>query len=532
MKTNYLLLVFLLIGSACLGQELKWREGMLRKEDEVVRQPPERTKAYCYNPLLENYIYAGSNGEEYCMFERKDLDKFSFDEFSFEKYNFTKGKEYKTPYMTLPKYKGFKRIPRNIIQINRQTYVISLANDTKNQVSHYLIERLDIKNLELVELKPLMQLNYGGDASKEGVSTTFITDSDNKKLLCIYHYNQKDKELRNYKFSVYNEQFEIDWEEKVRLPNKSRAIGSDEILLTTNGNLYLKGTVENKDRKVDPTKEEWFYIFNEGKQVKRFAIGEKVEGLKMNCLTWNLLGDDLVCTAFLYRKKLALFQGGYYLKFSAKDLAIEKEVYTPFLDVEDYKYAFNSTTEQPEYWKNSKEGIIALGDFVTGWTISSEDGSFYSVFRYKSGRARLQGVGSPYVSKDIYVFKYNKDGRMEWIRRVPLEGQGDRPYEFFLNGGCLHLLFNDNVENLQVTEVDKISVLPNNASGMDKCCLMDVCIQNDGTYSSKVLQKYTDLSINGGTYKFIFPDLKAFDKVLLLAHDKKEASRVLGLLRY
>ena len=362
----------------------------------------------------------------------------------------------------------------SIVDFGDKRMLLRGMTDKSAQLNTVSISDLDTSNVPINDGTEITRIE--GEQYYEDLRNAYLTTKQSpnglKLLVMLKLAETRDDAnlpVQNFRFIVFNERMEKDWEKDVSFESsegKSRVGGSNwfynsnmnAFRLSDSGNIFSWTTI---DRGRGVPKEERF-------QTQLLSISgdetsyETLEGVNSSKWTMSITGDRLMMLSLSYIKGFDLF--GIVLKQWGKegfqlvswDGNSKPEVQLVAFKAEHLKDNQSTKVKKRAKKWESKSKPVLIPNYEMDHIYALEDGSHLVAGQeqYAVVSTSSSGLTSrvKYYNRDIHLFNLSSDGEINWSYNIPLnqytagEGQG---YVMKVIGTKVYIVFNDNFRNLE-----------------------------------------------------------------------------------
>jgi len=308
----------------------------------------------------------------------------------------------------------------------------------------------------------------------------FITSFDETKLLIQYRKKPKTKDDSKSNdeigFKVYDQDLKLLSGNEVKMPYTEKKMNNLDYSIDSQGKVYMATLIyrDNTTKKVTKEKEinydiELFLIDTKSGKLNQTKITLENKKHISSLRLFETADNRIVCA-------------GYYSTGgkSGKDFDDVNGIFkfdliegsnTPKIDYYDIPLEIiNQNVKEKQVKKNNKkedsDEKAAFEDLEPEMFYISKDGSIYFIGeqQYVVTRTYTDSKGNTrtsttYFYNDILVTKINKDGKLEWMKKLPKKQRGARPrggmsFEFVEGNNDFYLVYMDNIKNLDLSPTD------------------------------------------------------------------------------
>ena len=411
------------------------------------------------------------------------------------------------------KYKSKKLAFEDMLYWKGNLHLLTSFNNKKTKMNYLFVESISTKSLnQRGNIKMIAEIP--GRSTTNIGSFDYSFSRDSSKLLIYNELPYKKNDPERFAFTVYNDQFEVIWEQDISLPYPDGKFTVEDYRIDNNGNVFLLGVLyQDGSRRRRKGKPNYKYVIlsydGTGNNQKEFQIDLKDKFITDLTFRPNNKGH-LICSGFYSEKNSYSVKGTYYLKIDTETNAV--------LAQNSKAFEFEFLTEHLSDRKKNKAKRAALeGDAKSGaelyefdldkLILRSDGGALlvaeqyyvyersfdnFGTFNNPYGRSRIDYY---YNYNDIIVVNIQPTGEIEWVTRIPKkqntvnDGGYYSSYAMSIVRDKLFFVFNDNEKNFN-GEQGKIY----NFNGKNSIIALAE-IRKDGTSKIHPLANNKDLGI-------------------------------------
>ncbi|UZR97885.1 hypothetical protein [Chondrinema litorale] len=373
---------------------------------------------------------------------------------------------------------------------NGKIFVFSNLPNRQARTNFLFMETFDMETL--TSLGPPQKIAESNMKNRSNYGSFYLTESRDKTLFMLYDSDIYEKS-ENEKFTVrvYNEDMELLWEKKITIPYTDKLFEIENYRVDNFGNAYILG-IEYKDklktrRRGKPNYEYKILSYkNGGEEFKEYTV--ELEDKFITDLNFRIAdNEDIICAGFYSDKGTLSMKGTYFLSVDAKSGKIKKNGTKQF-DA-DFLKGFMSEVKAKkgnrELYKFSIDQIILRSD--GGALLIAEQFYIREVARYNQ-QTGFYDYTYYYYYNDIIVINIRPDMSIEWATKIPKrqvttnDGGHFSSYAYAIQGGQIHLIYNDNVKNVMKNNPDRTY-----SFNGKKSVVVLATINKDGTLNRKLV---------------------------------------------
>ena len=334
----------------------------------------------------------------------------------------------------------------------------------------------------------------------------FMVSKDESKILVQYRKKPKIKSDKKSHdiigVSVYDTTLEKIWSNEYRMPYTERRMNVLDFAVDTESKGYMLAKVfhddSNKDKKKRKDTEsnyhiELFRLLNGTDKIIKTKVELDESFINGISLFENEQGE-MICAGF-YNKgihdktgmsllskefKANSADGLFVCKLSKEGTLTDKKTYEIPLDILN-QYVSNRTKKKNK--KKDSKGKAEFEYLKLKDLLFNKDGSLILIgeqtytIRHRTSKGRVYYT---FHNNDILITKINPKGDLAWMKKIPKRQkgapkmgqvydtsktfQGGMSYSHFYTNGYHHLIYLDNVKNINLS-LDKIPALHSDGSG-------------------------------------------------------------------
>ncbi|MGB3076761.1 MAG: hypothetical protein WBB36_15635 [Chitinophagales bacterium] len=368
---------------------------------------------------------------------------------------------------------------------------ISYVNRKEEKTELYY-QVIDKKTLQLTGTPVKIAAIPYNSRSKQGEFRYQL--SVNRKSIAIISALRDEKQTKEtFTTKVYDSNMKEVWSKNITLPYESELFEREKLLLDNNGNIYLSGRLYNeklKEKRNGMANYSYKILAfrDSGKVAKEYDI--VVANQFITDVGFNITNDDKLAVAGFYSA-----QGTYSIKgisftlINAASGSVIKQGVKPF-DATFLELFSKSQVDKKdeEIYNYDLDNII----------IRSDGGVLLLAEQYfVESRSTRYYTGSSYTTRTTYYYNYNDvmaininpDLSVAWATKIAKrqvttdDGGYYSSYAYAVGGDKIYLLFNDNPDNLLVTDPSKLAKY----SGVKRSVATLVTISSDGKWKKSLL---------------------------------------------
>lgn len=329
--------------------------------------------------------------------------------------------------------------------------------------------------------------------------------SKDKKLLLIYPGNPSERRVaERYSYRVVDAKLETVWQKDLDLPYNTDLLEVGDYRLDSRGHLYMLSGVASSTKDIGRNERQQgdqrytMISYNpEVNKIKEFDIA--VDGKWVIATSFDLDdSDNPVVGGFYSNDRYFSISGTFFLRINGESKQIEAT------GMKDFEPAFIAQfLRSRRADKNTELNSFYFDHFIVrpngGAVFVAEQ--YYVEQRWRTDIATgRQEILYYYHYNDLIVIDAAPDGTINWTARVPKEqvSVNDRgPYSSYAlasDGNNIHILFNDNPENVALLSEDP-QAHPKAMNSLKRSSATLVTIDEQGNRTRKNLFKSRDSDV-------------------------------------
>ncbi len=343
----------------------------------------------------------------------------------------------------------------------------------------------------------LTTLPYASGYANYYNHTAYVQTFKNSDVFYVetYSYDKVKKEGTN-KTLFYDEKMELLEEKDVQLPYEKDKVRSSYSEMDENGNLYYlvevlekEITKANKKEKLRPEDLSYnFVIFNRD-QKEPTEVKFQIDYFISSC-KFRVKEGIIYCAGFWGNKGEYEISGSFSCKFDAESgEEISRDVKEFDNDFIEEFYTEKQVNKAEKKGKDLEVPHIKFYEILI-----NSDGSYYIVgeYAYQYQVCHTDSKGNTYcywvyVHNDIITLKIDKEGEIEWTKKIPRRSSSTSQslvqYSYKHLGDDILYLYYDNKDNFNVENPRDVNYL--NFGKEDKVELIGATITTDGSVSKQ-----------------------------------------------
>ena len=408
--------------------------------------------------------------------------------------------------------KNFKLTGQNIYKFDKSDYslnqtfkfgnkIVALLDWYDNSSDAYHLAYTLINGSNISSQKPITLCAFPVEKKRQRKINVLVSE-DNKHFALVNSIDEKNEDP-NISCAVFDQDFQIVWQSK-SLPVKLKYTQTflEDIILGNDEQIYANFESYNTEKKSIVQFESSIFIINSDGLEKEHVNFEKFIPVNSKL---NQKGNNIMLTGFYLLPDKSGFQGLYDIVLDAKAKSFSEinqfQFTQKFLNEANFKN--DSKSKKPLELTNLKIKFIADQTDESKIVFFEES---IIIIRTTYGSHGSSKTDYLYYDNCIFYSRINKSGEIEWTKLIP-KRQISKNSSGCVNSFALHqgsdgiyLFFNDNKDNLAVTNVEKIKPTSNGKK-------VEICVVKidpvKGEYSKD------DLLSNGAPKLAFFRELES-----------------------
>lgn len=376
--------------------------------------------------------------------------------------------------------------------VDGRLYAYFLFLNRKENTTELYYQSIDKKTLLLTgSAVRIAAIPYDNRNKQGDIHYKISLDHKSIAILAALHDDKKTNET--FTASVYDGNMKQIWTKDITLPYNSELFEREKLLLDNHGNLYLSGRLY-----VEKAKEKRKGVANYSYKILAYRDAGTVskeyditaENQFITDLGFNITQDDKLAVAGFYSAKGTYsIRGVSFTLIDAASGSILRQGSQPFNA--DFVELFSRSQvyeKGSEIYNYNLDNIIIRSD--GGALLLSEQ--FYVEARttsYYNGYSYTTRITYYYHYNDVIAININPDLTIAWANKVAKrqlttnDGGYYSSYAYAVAGDKIYLIFNDNPDNLKITDPSKLAKY----SGVKRSVATLVTISTDGSWKKSLL---------------------------------------------
>lgn len=367
-----------------------------------------------------------------------------------------------------PEVNGDKADFSNLVFLDGQLYAFFTMVDKKASETDLYYQPVAKNTLMLSgNPKKIASISYD-KKSQQGYFDYDI--SKDKKTIAIISVHHSEKEMKEqFTAAVYDAHMDKLWQKDLTLPYESKLFVNEGLLLDDNGNIYIRGriydeTVKEKKKGAPNYSYKILAYRDGGKGFKEYEVNLKDKFI--TDLGFNITDDEQLAVAGFYSDRgTTTIKGVCFMLIDASTENVvkqgTKEFDAGFISLFSKKDV-SKKNDDPELYEYDLDNIIIRSD--GGVLLLAEQ--FYihvTTTTTRTGNSVSTRTTYYYYYNDIIAVNINPNMTIEWATRIPKrqttadDGGYYSSYAYAIKGDKIYLLFNDNPDNLPITNPSAVA---------------------------------------------------------------------------
>lgn len=374
------------------------------------------------------------------------------------------------------KYQKKLRIFHDVFKVNGKFYLITSFFNSAKDKNYLFAQKLDARFEPNEDLILIGEIDSRNEIQIGDFQIQHSRDSS--KVIIYQDIPTKRSESQQAKVSIYDDNLELLWDRKIKLPYESKLFNNIKFEVDNSGNAYLLGKrFFEKERDLVKKRPNFEYILEaftqKGEKVDRYQLDDKLK--LITDMTFEVSNkNDIICTGFYTNKTKSAggfgssesIQGVVYFKIDNERKEIEEKTFTKF----DLDFITLNATERAKrvaLRQNSDDFVgndPALYSYDFRDVILRSDGGvviiaeqFFIEEVNRSVNTFNRGFNNQtfrnsniYNYNEVIVVNIRPDGSIQWANSVPKYQSSitetGRRFLSFANaniGDKIYLIFNE-----------------------------------------------------------------------------------------
>ena len=369
-----------------------------------------------------------------------------------------------------------------VVDFDGNYYWLHSDWDKKDEIEYLYYDKIDVVSGKITESnKKLFQAERIAGSSavmtgfyryKMGGKYDFNFDADRTKLLISYRLAPEEKNDKNsfdkIGFYVYDDKMNKLWNNEFTMPYSEQIMDNIDFSLDSKGNAYMLAKVYDSEKRNEKDKEtgtagyhyEVLKFSKDSKKIIHTTINIGDYFIRAASLIENT-EHDMVITCTYSKKANTDGTDGIFLALMDQSGKINKykNGYYEFPLAELEKFESEKAKRKMEKKKDYEAPNLTVRNIVVG-----SDGSLFiglEEYRIEAHTSYSSNGGwrtyYTYHYEDILGAKVNKNGNLEWLRKLPKKqagtnGRGTMGYKLVNDETGFYFLFLDNKKNMELAE--------------------------------------------------------------------------------
>ena len=380
------------------------------------------------------------------------------------------------------KYQKKLRVFHDVFNVNDKFYLITSFFNSGKDKNFLFAQKLDDsfepdKDLILIgEIDSRNEVQIG--------DFQFEHSRDSSKVIIYHDIPTKRSEAQQAKISIYNDDFDLLWDKKIKFPYESKLYNSIKFDVDKNGNAYLLGKrFFEKERDLVKKRPNFEYILEayteKGEKIDRYQLNDKLK--LITDLTFEVNNkNEIICTGFYTNKTSSVggfgstesIQGIVFFKVNNNEKIVEEKTFSKFdLDfitlneterarrVAQRQDNDNIQSNDPALYSYDFRDVILRSDggavIIAEQFFVEEINRTVNNFNRGFNNQTFQNT-SIYNYNEVIVVNIRPDGSIQWANSVPkyqsATSVNARRFLSFKNaniGDKIYLIFNEERKVLE-----------------------------------------------------------------------------------
>ena len=351
----------------------------------------------------------------------------------------------------------------DLLAIDNQLYLIFSKNVAKEEKRYFYLQKLNPTDLSIIgEFQELFYIDMSTSTMMHHLQ--YLTSSDlTKHFISVGKKYNKDDEINHFKVVELNTTGDIISKNDLSIPATQENYLYQTCLVDDNGDIYLT-TLTGLHQKAKKRRPLWIYhqFDPTGKKVNEYKI--QSAGSIFVKDTQLMISDNTRKVYGFYDDVEKESKGLLYQDIDKHDKPQLTVLDADIMKNESAKKFKNQLNYQIEDVYECEDGVLVVAEnnFMYskqrsgGGPITSSDPN------YKGLQPMAKGTTEIYYSYDIIVMKLDKEGQLQWTKKIPKVQAGIQyqavviQHVSFFEKDKLYIVYNDNYKNLKITDPTRI----------------------------------------------------------------------------
>lgn len=301
-----------------------------------------------------------------------------------------------------------------------------------------------------------------------------IVLSEDEQSFAIQVNKPYDKDEEEYfKFKVYDNELELQWEEEFNIPIEDRYFSLDDVYLSSDMSVYLVGVAYKSGaerrasrREGEATYSHYLVKVDDGDVYHKSV---ELDGQFITDLKFGFgKNNQIICSGFYSDKGTYSIKGAYFMSLD-EDFDVVKSSTIPFtfdLMVENYSDKQKKKAEKKKDKGKAKD--MEMYEYDLDDVIIREDGSAVMIAEQYYVRVTVttstDANGNTttrttyhYYYNDLLVINISPNGEIEWARKIPKRQYSTNDGGYYSSYGVIetdnniYFVYTDNIKNFDGT---------------------------------------------------------------------------------
>ena len=451
------------------------------------------------NKTLKGHLHSNSSGHYIYFQESKGMGLSLFNTkvtYVLEKYDRKFQKVFS---------KEFKSEKKNTYGLNIKYFKGKFAwfmyeKDKKSDQLKFYMVPIDMEG-KAAKAKTIAKFKY--KRRKDFPTISWYVSPDTTKILFVAS-NDKDSKKENYEayVSVLDNDFNVLWDKKIKIPVSERRIKTFDYEVTESGEVYFMGKVYESNKQKESKRSKKSRMKKRAYAMNLYKVTDEVEkyekfDIKINDGFIKGVGVDVdesnnvACVGFFGDTKNGPIQGAFYMKVSGKSGEVEFAKKRRFTPKELDGFGRKNTSRDKKSKDTGLDDEFVFKDIIfkdDGGIIATAEENYLRISRSTDSRGNTTTTYH-YTSNAIVVINIAADGEVENVSIIPKRQTFQTPiygyHATLKTPDQVYFLYNDDNDNFRknITDPDKYKKI----SRVKHCIAVLTYIDEDGSLKKQQL---------------------------------------------
>jgi hypothetical protein len=452
------------------------------------------------NKILKGHLYSNSSGHYIYFQESKSMMGMSMfntkSTYILEKYD----RRFKQVFS-----KKFKSEKKNTYGLDIKYFKgkfawFMYAKDKRNDQLKFYMVPIDLDG-KAKKAKTIAKFKY--ERKKDFPKISWHVSPDTTKILFVAS-NDKDSKKENYEayVSVLDNNFNLLWEKKIKIPVTEKRIKTFDYEVTESGDVYFMGKVYESNKQKESKRSKRGRMKKRAYAMNLYKVSADQDeyeksNIKINDGFVKGIGIDVddannvACVGFFGDTKNGPIQGAFYMKLSGVTGEAEFAKKRRFTPRELLRFGRKNTSKDKKSKDTGLDDEFVFKDIIikdNGEIMATAEENYVRVSTSTDSRGNTSTTYH-YTSNSIVVINIAVDGEVENVVIIPKKQTFQTPiygyHATLKTPDQVYFLYNDDNDNFRknITDPDKYKKV----SRIKHCIAVLTYINEDGSLTKKQL---------------------------------------------